>query len=203
MKSKIILPILLIVGTAVFLSGCSGSKEMQDAFNQGKSKGRDVLKINYEQVEPSQESAKSVLTNLLNVSYGVVSENEVSEIKVSNLMVNADKPNEKMIEVRFKPISNWDEKNLMTKATGTTVEVAKRLFTNPNVGLVTVIFDGEFTDSYGKKNIGQAVRIALKRETADKIQWEQFRDMVLTDYTKLLDIADTKFVHSAISKNLK
>lgn len=203
MKNKIILPMLLITGTAVFLSACSGNKDIQDAFNQGKNKGREMLKINYEQVEPSQESATSALAKLENTTYGVVSENEIAEIKVSNYLVNPDKPNEKMIEVKFKPVSNWDEKHLMTKATGTTVEVARRLFANPNVGLVTVIFDGEFTDNYGKKEVGQAIRLALKRETADKIQWEQFRDMVLNDYKKLLDIADTKFIHASISKNLK
>lgn len=203
MKNKMILPILIITGAAILLSACSGNKDIQDAFNQGQNKGREMLNINYEQVEPSQESVKSALAKLENTSYGVVSENEVAEIKVSNLMTNADKPNEKMIEVKFKPVTNWDEKNLMTKATGTTVEVVKRLFANPNVGLVTVIFDGEFTDSYGKKETGQAVRIALKRETADKIQWEQFRDMVLTNYKKLLEIADTKFIHASISKNLE
>jgi len=42
----------------------------------------------------------------------------------------------------------------------------------------------------------------IGRKTAEKINWENFKDLVLVDYNKLLDIADENSIYPAVKKNL-
>lgn len=83
------------------------------------------------------------------------------------------------------------------------VQASEMLFKHPKVSIVRVTTATKFVDSYGKEFDGDAMRLGFKRETANKIDWKNMKDMVELDYKKILTIADEKYLSPAIAKNLK
>lgn len=127
---------------------------------------------------------------------------ELVDVRVVEHMGTEDNPDDRIVYLHYRPESIWDDKSLVKETARTAVEVMEKLFKNPKVGLVSVWVETEFTDQYGKSSVENAVKVGLERATADKIEWENFKDLVLLDYNRLLDIADAKYIHPAVRKNL-
>jgi NADPH-dependent 2,4-dienoyl-CoA reductase/sulfur reductase-like enzyme len=182
----------------LIIAGISGSKDN----NQGKEDAAKIIKGEFKDQEVTEESIKSVLANLKEASYSVMSEKEITQIEVSDDLagISEDISDGKIITVHFKPEDVWDAKDSLKMTAGTAVAVMRRLFAHPKTVSVTVWVDGDFTDQYGKTETAKATLVQITRQTADKIEWDKFKDMVLVDYNKLFDIADTQYIHPAILK---
>lgn len=181
-------------------------KAEEETRKQEEEKVQEEQKIEtekpFDQKEVTENNIKEVLLKLEDISYAVMSENEITQIKIFDNIGTEDVTDDKVVHIYFKPKSVWDEKDTLKKTAGTTVEVAKRLFTHPKITDVWVWVEGDFTDAYGKSNTATAARIELSKKTADKIDWANFKDMVMVDYNKLFNIADGKYIHPAILKNI-
>jgi len=154
----------------------------------------------------TKDQIRNVVSPLEDIGYGVMGGKELNQIKIDTDLSNDDvsvkyEDMTKIVHLYYKPEA-WDEKNLMTKATGTAVAVMEELFANKNISSVWVWVMGDFTDQYGKTTEGNGIRIGLKRTTAEKIEWKNFKEMVLLDYNKLLNIADEVYIHPAVRKAL-
>lgn len=107
------------------------------------------------------------------------------------------------VTLKYDGSSTWDERQLVRQTAATTVEASKHLFAHPKIGKVSVISTADFQDAYGKSSTMNAVRFTLYRETAEKLDWERFHTMVVTDYKKLIAIADETWMHPPVQRNLK
>lgn len=163
-----------------------------------------IVKENSNDITPN--SIKSIVIKLENAGLGVVGENDFKKVEVVGDMGNIKdgeiEPSTKIVTVYYKPKSVWDEKHMVKMACRTTTAVAEALFTNAKISTVRVLFLNDFTDSYGKTNEEKAVQIDMSRETANKINWSKFKELVLDDYMNLLNVADSSYIHPAIRKFL-
>lgn len=189
--------VLIVIGLLASRGGDKSS--VREAFKEGQEKGGEVIKGEFKDQKVTEESVKSALANLEDILYRVMTEKEITQVEVLDNAGTEDVPDDKVVHAYFKPKSVWDEKHTLGMTAGTAVAVMKRLFVHPKITSVTVWVEGDFIDKYGKSSTETAVRVGLDKPTADKIEWENFRDMVLVDYNKLFDIADT-YVHPAIRK---
>lgn len=133
---------------------------------------------------------------VMSLSYPAMSKNDLKEIKI-----NDDIPNDVYVLLSYKPEA-WDEKEVVRLTADTLVVASERLFNNSKITRVWVTTLENFTDQYGKSNEAVAVRFGLNKETAQKINWKEFKDMVFVDYNALLNIADEQYIHPAIAKGL-
>ena len=133
---------------------------------------------------------------VISLSYPAMSKNDLKEIKI-----NDDIPNDVYVLLSYKPEA-WDEKQAVRLTADTLVTASEKLFNNPIITRVWVTTLGNFTDQYGKSYEAVAVRFGLNKETAQKINWKEFKDMVFVDYNALLRIADEKYISPSILNKL-
>jgi hypothetical protein len=183
-------------------------KAEEESRKQAEKKTQEEQKAEAEkpfvQKEVTEESVKSALASLKEASYRVMSEKEITKVEVSDDLagISEDISEGKIITVYFKPETVWDEKDTLKMTAGTAVAVMRRLFAHPKIASVTVWVDGDFTDQYGKTETAKAALVQITKQTADKIEWDEFKNMVLVDYNKLFNIADAKYIHPAILKKI-
>jgi len=127
---------------------------------------------------------------------------EIVEVKIVENLGTDDVTDDNIVIVTYKPSSVWDEKHTVSTTADTMVAVSEKLFKHPQVGMVRVTTQGDFTDQYGNTKTENAVRFGLQRTTVEKINWENFKKMVFIDYNSLIDIADEQWMHAAVKKYL-
>src|SRR3989344_6590120 len=123
----------------------------------------------------------------------------VTKFEIIDYGGTEDIPDDKIVFITYNPKSVLDEKDFVKMSADTIVAVSESLFKHPKVGFVRVWTEGSFSDQYGKQETISAVKLGLSKKTADKIQWDNFKDLVQVDYNKLLDIADEKTIHPAVA----
>lgn len=74
--------------------------------------------------------------------------------------------------------------NVFDVASGTTVEVARRLFANPQIGLLRVMQQMDV----GLEDPIKAVQIEISRETYDGIDWDDTKEQIKNDPEAAFDI---------------
>jgi len=146
----------------------------------------------------SEDYVRNILTKTNNIIY----KDSLAKIEIFDNFGTEDNSTDKIVHVYFKPLSIWDEKEVVSQSSEKAVKSMKVLFANPSITHIIFWTLGDFTDSYGNSNESTALRIGLKSTTASKLNWDNFIPMVEVDYKKLFDIADDKYVHPSIAKAL-
>lgn len=108
-----------------------------------------------------------------------------------------------IVDVKFNPGTVWDEKMLVRTTATTAVNVMEVLFTNHKVDKVWVWTQTTMIDAKGNEETRDAINVSLTKENAKDINWPKFKQMVAGDYNALFNIADSKYIHPGIQKNLK
>lgn len=138
----------------------------------------------------TEETIKSQVFNL-NESASAKGE-DLQEVRVID-NAGTDDPTDKIIHITYNV--NSDSRKVVSKVLAdTAVQVFEVLFTHPDVSEVHVYTTGVFTDQYGSSKTKEMARVGMYKATAEKINWNNFKDQVYLDYNRLLDIADTKMV---------
>lgn len=106
------------------------------------------------------------------------------------------------IDIHYNMGDVWDEKAFVKKTILNSIDVSQKLFKNPNVTRVTIYSMTEFTDIYGNPKEGTGMKICLYRETADKINWEGFKNKALINYNDCFLVIDEYYIHPGIQKKL-
>lgn len=104
--------------------------------------------------------------------------------------------------IGFNPGDTWDEKSFVRTASLSAVAAMEKLFTPPDVNIVTIEADTAFTDKYGGAGTEAGFTVTMSRDVADKITWSTFKNLVLGYSKKLTAIATFYQIHPAILKNL-
>ncbi|MDO3680658.1 hypothetical protein [Paenibacillus ehimensis] len=149
-------------------------------------------------VQLSEETIKTALNDLKGLGYIKLDDKTLKAIEV-----RGDSETSKMINIRLDPGTVWDETDFAEKMANSIVYYGEILFKHPNIKEVTLWGYTSFTDQYGKSNEALAVKIGWDKETADKVDFNKFKDMALADYKRSFNIATQYYFHPAIYKNLK
>ena len=108
-----------------------------------------------------------------------------------------------IVDVFFNPGFVWDETDLVNQTARNAVNAMEILFTNPGIDKIWFWAETAMIDAKGNESDVNVVNVALTKENAADINWPKFKEMVVTDYQKLFNIADDSFINPNIAKNLK
>lgn len=94
----------------------------------------------------------------------------------------------------------WDESSLVRDSFTTLVKYGTEVFKIDGVDAVQVVVKTEFTDSYGKKSVNDAVRISMKKLEFNKFDWKNLSYRPV--YTQIKNASEEFYIHPAILKGL-
>lgn len=114
--------------------------------------------------------------------------------------VSFDEPGE--VWIKSSPEYFWDEKQLVKQTGIGMVKISRELFKNPNVKAVVISVWTSFVDQYGKESDERALSIRWTREVNDKVDYKNFKNMVISDYKKAFEIATSYTIHPGIAKEI-
>lgn len=106
------------------------------------------------------------------------------------------------VSVYSESLTFFNEKTLITDFCITACDSMEILFKNPSVNEVLFAGSTEMIDQKGNKFIDEIFKIALTKDEAKDINWENFKDMVSADYNKMLNISKNYYIHPGIAKEL-
>ncbi len=113
-------------------------------------------------------------------------------------------PNNIRVTLRFAPIVSWSTESFVISTAHDAAEAFKVLFSNPHISNVYYWHDAEFTDVYGNEDASKAIVFEMSRETANKMNWDNFVDEVMyRDYKNLFQVVDYYYLHPAIQKGIQ
>lgn len=102
---------------------------------------------------------------------------------------------QRIVHVYYPLGTIWDEDHGVERAADKALDVFEGLFTHPEVAEVVTYAQGEFVDQYGNESTETAVRITWSRETAEKVNWENFRRMAASEPERVYNLADSYAFH--------
>ncbi|MHB8077405.1 hypothetical protein [Desulfosporosinus fructosivorans] len=152
--------------------------------------------------QPSEQQqfdfAKAELTkdNIKKAISKIIPEQQITEITIE------PKDGGNIVDIHYNPGAVWSAKTFVQGSATKAVEVFEILLTHPQITKVWVWSQNELADPKGNTKVEDVMNVALSKETAKDINWKNFKLMVSGDYNKLLDIADGKFIHPAITQEL-
>ena len=95
----------------------------------------------------------------------------------------------------------WDENSVVRESFTALVKFGMEAFKVEGVEAVRVVTKTEFTDQYGKKDIGDAVRIIMNKSEFSKFDWNNLKYQSV--YNQIKNASESFYIHPAILKNLK
>jgi hypothetical protein len=104
------------------------------------------------------------------------------------------------VMVTYKEDLLWDENDAVFKACDFANDVFEELFKLKGVKKAGAEMQTKFTDKYGNESWERAVYIVLKKEEADKVNWEKFKE--IDRGINILEIAETVVIHPGVRKNI-
>ncbi len=95
----------------------------------------------------------------------------------------------------------WDENSVVRESFTALVKFGMEVFKIEGVEAVRVVTRTEFNDQYGKKNMGDAVRIIMNKSEFVKFEWDNLKFQPV--YNPIMNASEGFYIHPAILKNLK
>jgi len=186
-----IILVALIVLSLIF--GGDGDKPTAD---------QEQSQVVFAQVPITEESVRAELQGKSESGYRVELD-DITKIEVIEQAKDSEDQSDQYAVSVFYSFDAWDNEDVVKAASGTSVEIFKRLFTNPQVVRVGTFAEQDFTDQYGKTERTTAVKYIMERENADKVDWDGVKNNVLSDYRALFPQTSTHTIHGAIQKDLE
>lgn len=186
MKKKAKYAAITIVAIfALIIVASLSSDSGKESFEKGKQAGQAQ---DFSDQEVTEETVSAKASDILG--------DELREVSIDPL------PEGDFITISYMPDAIWNEKHAIEKAAQDATDIFSELFPNASVDSIAVVQLGELTDAYGKKSDEQVVRIVMTREEAEKIDWDGFKDLVLSDYRNLERVSEVFIIHPALQKEL-
>lgn len=167
MKLKSVLVIMLVLALCVIFAGCSSEEE-------------DVSGI----IDDSTMSIDEKIEKVTNTTLGEERGGQKTFIKSETIGVEANKK-----VVHINDGSNYKYGMLENAA-----RVLQNVFKINNLQSVTLFIHGSLEDKYGNSKDEEMMKIILSKETANKINWENF------DASNFPEVADEYWEHLELKK---
>jgi len=156
---------LLCVLVVVLMAGCGQSEESLEGLPLEEKISKTVHQVVGEEVH-DMDSVKE-----LNIT-------ELSEGNLADVVV-----------IRDMPLS---ENTLKREILSDSAELFEKLFDFGELGEVNLTWENELIDQYGNGKYMPTMRIRLTRDTAEKINWDNF------DYFNFENVADQYWQHDML-----
>ena len=160
----------------------------------------EVPQIPFYQQPITENSVREAVENLTGLK---VELDNITFIEVNPYAPTIEIPDDMIVNIHYKSDMFWVGKHEMGSAVLTAIEAMEVLFENPKVAKVVMWREIEVVDRYGATSTVLGVRIAMDRETADKIvDWKHIRDEAILDFNTFFDLAELQYIHPALRREL-
>ncbi|CRK80287.1 hypothetical protein [Neobacillus massiliamazoniensis] len=190
--------VLFVLLIAVLLNGC-GQNE-----NGKPVESKEDKKATQTAAKPKEEPKKELtldekVTQDINKKLG--KDTNMKKKRIVELQVNdnlgTDEPNDKIVLLTLAGDENLSSKMTVKGMLMKSSDAFKEIFKNKEVSEATLFWKFPLVDTYGKETDENVIKIQLKKETFDKIEWKNF------DYNNFEKIADQYWMHPALKKELQ
>jgi len=160
----------------------------------------EVPQIPFYQQPVVASSVREAVENLTGLK---VELDNITFIEVNPYAPTIEIPDDMIVNIHYKSDMFWVGKYEMGSAALTAIKAMEVLFENPKVAKVVMWREIEVVDKYGATSTVLGVRIAMDRETADKIvDWKHIRDEAILDFNTFFDLAELQYIHPALRREL-
>lgn len=161
-------------------------------------------KIDWPIAEVTEENIRVALSQKPSIDPLWKDSNFAEKITKIEIIDHAAKPGQKIINIWYETGDAWDETDLVKNVGGTAILINSVLFQNDKVEWVTMFAQAKMTDQYGNTELEPVVKIGIKRETADKVNWEGLaKKHAGSDPGNIYRIADNYNIHYGILRRVK
>jgi hypothetical protein len=158
----------------------------------------------------SAEPEKSDFGGLLEISENTVRE-ELKDVyesgykiklnKVTNILVvedaGTDTAEDKRVSVYYT-FDAWDNEDIVKTAAASSLEIYKRLFSNPHVSYVTTFVQMPSLDR--KDELTTAIKTSMSRKTADSLNFDELKENVLLNHKSFYNVVDEKSINRSLQE---
>lgn len=95
------------------------------------------------------------------------------------------------------------ESEIVTYGSRAAFNASRALFANPAVQLVTVELESDFVDRFGATASRRSSLITVDRHTADRIDWDGMRSLILRDNKSFYCASNLWYLHQIVYESLK
>ena len=148
-----------------------------------------IASADFSEENVTDDSVHQALEDIIDHEFNV-STNEISG------------PSEMNIIIKVSPWDTWNTEMFVHGTADTAAEAFSLLFSNPTVERVYYWQNQKFIDSYGNEEISKAVAFDMRNETANKINWDNFKTLMQSDYKSLFNVADDTYIHPALQSDI-
>ena len=157
----------------------------------------EVPQIPFYQQPITENSVREAVGNLRGTG------ENITKIEVNPYAPTIEIPDDMIVNIHYKSDMFWVGKYGMGSAALTAIKAMEVLFENPKVAKVVMWREIEVVDKYGATSTALGLRIAMDRETADKIvDWEHIRNRATLDFNTFFDLAELQYIHPVIRRGL-
>ncbi|MBQ9238136.1 MAG: hypothetical protein IJ191_02310 [Treponema sp.] len=98
----------------------------------------------------------------------------------------------------------WNEDRLITVSCYYALDLAKTLYEHcPEYNRISFVFRTTVTDALGNDTVVPVFKFSLSRAVFEKMNYENFRLMVMQDYNSMWNAVENVYIAPDIKKNLK
>ena len=192
----------LFLAAALITSILGGCTQYKDGKPVEKKAEQTAAKP---QEEKKKEEPKKELTLDEKIKQGVnkkldkktnMKKNRIVELEVNDNLGTEDE-GDKIILLTLAGDENLSSKMTIKGMLMDSNKAFQEVFKNNEASEVTVFWQFPLVDTYGKSKVENVIKIALKRETFEKIDWKAF------DYNNYKKIADQYWMHPVLKNEME
>lgn len=120
--------------------------------------------------------------------------------KITN--IESTKFEDGTITMSYKKDSVLTEKSAVSSFAIDSSKVMTEISKNPNIKKMKFELPVTFMDDNANENVKNALEAEITKETYDQLNYEKWKDLVLLDYTKFYNKADSYWIHPSFLNKL-
>ena len=203
--------IVAVIAIAWIVNFANNDESQPTATNQQEEQGQEQVEeeqqepeqqVAWPDVELNEESVKEALKSVNDAAVVQIDDDTLKKIEIVDNTGTQDQQ-DKIVNVYVDPGIVWDETDYARKMANSIVAYSELLFQHPDVSMLRLWGSTTFVDQYGNEKEETAVRIEWDRETAEKVNYSNFKNIVISDYGRAYEIASNYYIHPGLYKNLK
>ncbi|WP_347720199.1 hypothetical protein [Candidatus Nanohalovita haloferacivicina] len=133
----------------------------------------------------TDQSTRSLIEDKADYGLGSTDIHRISDVSIGGV------GNFTTISVYNRGEAYWDNNDIFKTGVANSYAISRVIFENfEEVDEVVSFTKANSTDQYGNTESSTAVKIAVSRETAQKVNWEGIQDRIIGDYSHWLEVSD-------------
>jgi hypothetical protein len=161
----------------------STSEDLQfSGSNDGEFSVSESIDVPYVLTE---QSVRSLIEDEAGYGLGSTDIHRISEVSIGST------ENFTTVSVHNRGQAYWDSNDIFETGVANSYAISRAIFENyDSVDEVVSFTEANSTDQYGNTESSTAVKVAVNRETAEKVNWDGIQDRIIRDYSHWLEVSD-------------